>query len=48
MDNEAVDFDEDEFEDCLYTSDEEKDEAARLINLVKGTTINLSTLDKNE
>ena len=48
VDNEAVDFDEDEFEDCLYTSDEEKDEAARLINLVKGTTINLSTLDKNE
>ena len=46
IDSQAVDFDEDEFEDFVYTSDVEKDEASRLINLLKGSTINLSALDK--
>lgn len=46
IDGEAVDFDEDEFEDHLYTSDVDREEASRLINLVKGRTINLSALDK--
>ena len=42
IDTSAVDFDEDEFDDPVYTSDIDKSEAARLINLVKGSTINLS------
>lgn len=46
VDSEPVDFDEDDFEDHVFTTESDKDEAARLIKLVKGTAIGLSTIDK--
>ena len=41
--DDAVDFDEAEFVDPVFTTEEEKDEAERIINLVKGSTINSPT-----
>ena len=41
IDKGAVDF-EAEFVDPVFATEEEKHEADRLINLVKGTTVNLS------
>jgi hypothetical protein len=38
LDDEVYDFEEDDFEDYVYSGDE-KDEADRLINLVKGTVV---------
>jgi hypothetical protein len=37
--DEPVDFDADDWEDHVYEDPEEKDEASRLLNLVKGTVI---------
>lgn len=42
VDHDAVDFDEDDFDDPEYSTDVDKQEAERLINLVKGSTIRLS------
>lgn len=42
VEDDAVDFDIDEFDDYEYITESERDEADRLINLVKGTTVNLS------
>jgi hypothetical protein len=42
--NAVVDFDNDDFQDPEYSSEGEKEEAARLLNLVKGSTVNLSAL----
>jgi hypothetical protein len=39
-----VDFDNDDFQDTEYSTEEEKGEAARLLNLVKGSTVDLSAL----
>lgn len=39
IDEQSYDFEDDEFEDYVYSSREEQDEAARLINLVKGTVV---------
>lgn len=41
VDDAALDFDA-EFDDPIFTTDKEKDEAERLIQLVKGTTVNVS------
>jgi 23S rRNA (adenine2503-C2)-methyltransferase len=39
VDDETVDFEADDWEDHVYEDPEEKDEASRLLNLVKGTVL---------